>query len=390
MFKDLYKEANDQIPVNTELLEQLKKEAKHPTKKPFAAIYKYGFAAAALHIVTVSLNALPVMQQNAKKEAADTAISENNTPYKASEHSGSDISPNTDLNNADSASNELISQNAEDKKDTLLKKKISTTSANASVPSASKHSVNNKQCVSPNHEQNSDETVSRTHTTIENNPYMEQANESFAENSNAQNSEQSDEKLQYYTPYSESGSNAADTSTYSDESDKASNGGRSSGGGSSKHPSADNVIASDAGNVASFANISEKQKSDGDTTFLSLSEYSAYFRFADIEIPKNMKITSGNNIMINVNSETGDIYQKEHSVKYADANSSIEITYKFDTTAAAEKIAAADGELYIKNCLIATTPNGFTAYIVSGDKGYIIEFTNLDKKTVYSVINSIL
>lgn len=59
MFDKLYKEANDEIEVNTELMEKLKAEAMgEKRKKSYSFIYRYGFAAAIL-VAVASLNALP-------------------------------------------------------------------------------------------------------------------------------------------------------------------------------------------------------------------------------------------------------------------------------------------------------------------------------------------
>ena len=57
MFRKLYKEANDEIAVNKELMEHLKQEAvSGKTKKKYSFIYNYGYVAAAIIIVAVSLN----------------------------------------------------------------------------------------------------------------------------------------------------------------------------------------------------------------------------------------------------------------------------------------------------------------------------------------------
>ncbi len=57
MFKKLYSEANDEIAVNTELKEHLKQQAANSrAKKRYSFIYNYGYVAAALIIVAVSIN----------------------------------------------------------------------------------------------------------------------------------------------------------------------------------------------------------------------------------------------------------------------------------------------------------------------------------------------
>ena len=64
MFDKLYKEANDEISVNMLLMESLKKEASgEKRKKSFGFMYRYGFAAAAVVIMVVSLNVLPKVEK---------------------------------------------------------------------------------------------------------------------------------------------------------------------------------------------------------------------------------------------------------------------------------------------------------------------------------------
>ncbi len=64
MFKKLYKEANDEIPLNNELMEELKAEASKGAKKSYSGFaYRYGYAAAAIVIAVISLRVLPDMTE---------------------------------------------------------------------------------------------------------------------------------------------------------------------------------------------------------------------------------------------------------------------------------------------------------------------------------------
>ncbi len=66
MYKDLYKKANDSIPLNLELKERLKKEAQTEKKtNKLGFLYKYGALAAAIVVVIGVYNILP------KPETAD-------------------------------------------------------------------------------------------------------------------------------------------------------------------------------------------------------------------------------------------------------------------------------------------------------------------------------
>lgn len=107
MFDKLYKEANDEIPVNTVLMEQLKAEASRSRKKSYSGfVYRYGYAAAAIVLVAVSASVLPKMTEkpsvnspipavirSAEKE--DAAQTEQDIEYtsKAVEKSAEKVTP---------------------------------------------------------------------------------------------------------------------------------------------------------------------------------------------------------------------------------------------------------------------------------------------------------
>ncbi len=65
MFKKYYKEANDDIKTNRELINKIFEEAEKPAKpKQFAKIYKFGMAAAAVLVLAVSVSFLPNIMKN--------------------------------------------------------------------------------------------------------------------------------------------------------------------------------------------------------------------------------------------------------------------------------------------------------------------------------------
>lgn len=386
MFEKLYKEANDQIPLNAELLEKLKNEARHPRKKQLAAIYKYGFAAAALLIVTVSLNVLPNMQKTARDEMADTAVCKDNTPQKVSETSESDTSPVADIDTGSSESDMASSAAKKKVKDEASTKSTSSSmpakqeETKTSVPSAYDSTQNN------NISKNPTDTVPRVHTTIEKNPYMENIDSKPESDTSARAVEQHSEgTLPSAATETEETIDINSIPEKSEETESAPTEGRKAvsgdGGGSAKQS-----ITEDN---ASFSLTVQNSNAADNTVFLGIDEYIAYFGFADISVPTGMIITNGDNILMNLNSQTGEFETKDHTAIYADKDRVMEITYKNDITDINSKINSADGEKYKNNCLISTVPSGFKAYVRSGDKGYIITFTNVDKKNVYSVIDSI-
>ena len=68
MFRKLYKEANDEMAVNKELMEHLKQEAKTKNQRKNTVIYNYGYVAAAIIIVAVSLNVFSDIEKEIKPE----------------------------------------------------------------------------------------------------------------------------------------------------------------------------------------------------------------------------------------------------------------------------------------------------------------------------------
>ncbi len=84
MFKKYYKEANDDIKTNRQLIDKIFEEAEKPTKtKHFAKIYKFGMAAAAVLVLAVSVSLLPTImkgsgQQNVANPTSPIAQSQTN------------------------------------------------------------------------------------------------------------------------------------------------------------------------------------------------------------------------------------------------------------------------------------------------------------------------
>ncbi len=106
MFKDLYKNANDSIPANDDLLQELLKKADAPVKiRKFRNIYKIASAVAAVLIIAVfaaSVNLIPKRLQN-EKIADNSAYSDfSGAP---SESNGESVS-NADNKTTDSENNE--------------------------------------------------------------------------------------------------------------------------------------------------------------------------------------------------------------------------------------------------------------------------------------------
>ena len=81
MYKRLYKEANDSIPLNSELKDSLIKKAQTENEKnKFGYLYRYGALAAALVIVIGIFNLLPKTQKSDTSPNLAEVIVEENQP----------------------------------------------------------------------------------------------------------------------------------------------------------------------------------------------------------------------------------------------------------------------------------------------------------------------
>ncbi len=71
MFKKYYKEANDDIKTNRELIDKIFEAAEKPVKKkPIARFYKFGMAAAAVLVIALSVSFLPDMLKNGDSKSS--------------------------------------------------------------------------------------------------------------------------------------------------------------------------------------------------------------------------------------------------------------------------------------------------------------------------------
>lgn len=126
MFNKLYKEANDEIPINTELLICLKSEAAKDAHKkrriPYSFVYKYGFAAAAVLIVTISLRVLPKTEEVVIDDAPAELISESFSVKSTDDENAHE---------AEIVENDVFTQNTDNARNSNIGTARSTVSKNA-------------------------------------------------------------------------------------------------------------------------------------------------------------------------------------------------------------------------------------------------------------------
>lgn len=357
MFDKLYKEANDEIPVNEELLKKLKCEAsKVKRKNPYSFIYKYGFAAAALLIVVVSLNALPAMNSSNRQKDIytnnDISIKQDNASAgrKTSENSAKEETP------GDISQQEKKTNMGADKKSTALPKN------NVAEKSTQKN-----------------ETVKKNEEPSEK-VQQETASDSLADVSGAplENVPQ-----QSYSAGAAEKQSGADSQNIMENHDEAAPAGiEKNGGGSNAQANSGNAKSVCEASVYALPNSAEP---------ISLDEYCEYYGFnlKNISVPQGMEMIEGNSVFVETDPETGAYIDKTHSIVYSGESKEIIITL----FAGADMMPQAEEESfeqYKEGCRIARDGDKlFKVYIVKDGLGIIIESDGIEKESIYSLVDSI-
>lgn len=352
MFDKLYKEANDEIPVNEELLKKLKCEASNVKRKnPYSFIYKYGFAAAALLIVVVSLNALPAMNSSNRQKDIytnnDISIKQDNASAgrKTSENSAKEETP------GDISQQEKKTNTGADKKSTALPKN------NVAEKSTQKN-----------------ETVKKNEEPSEK-VQQETASDSLADVSGAPLENVPQQSYSAGAVEKQSGAASQNIMENHDEAAQASIE-KSEGGG--------------ANNAKSIQGVSSYFMSNS-TEQISLDEYCEYYGFdlKNISVPQGMEMIEGNSVFVETDPETGAYIDKTHSIVYSGESKEIIITL----FAGADMMPQAEEESfeqYKEGCRIARDGDKlFKVYIVKDGLGIIIESDGIEKESIYSLVDSI-
>lgn len=361
MFDKLYKEANDEIPVNTKLMEQLKSEAsKERRKNPYSFMYKYGFAAAAVLIITVSLNVLPQMNKNSEEDTqylseASDVITEN---IAVENHETSESSTKEKSSGVIIPEEKLNTYNADkdkQKKENHMADNSSENNSKVSESSFSEETAADDIQADTSANQATESESSRKQT--------------YETRNAAERIEENDGMAKNFVSVQE---DMADTA---DKANEYSDSGRAAGG------------ASQAPAVAFYSTKAvDAQK------WITFDEYCRYYGFnpQNWNIPSDMDRITGDGVFVDVNSETGEYDAAMHTVTYSGQGKKLSVTLFPNGDDVLSLINSQNGEKYKENCLmVENTASSYTVYIVKNGKGYIVETENLEKVNVYSLIDSI-
>lgn len=377
MFDKLYKEANDEIPINTELMERLKNEAsKGKRKNPYGFMYRYGFAAAAVLIVAVSLNVLPEMKNNQKNEekypgTTAKVITQNDT---AKIHETSENSAN------DKASDISVSEDNDLKNTGIDETKVNREAGNSTQ---NDKAVNNSSASVPNFDDISktgESTVKED--AAKNIPYSSATNESTTPHiSDSLNQPQGHNNMENAEENAETDSAAEQQAIPQEkravitaEKEQRVSGGSAGGGGGSTSSSA-----------AGYKAMVQQD-------IISLSDYCSYFGFnsESWNLPAGMSLIQGEEVYVTVNSQTQNYEDTEHTVIYSGGGKKVSVTMVPNGADVAALINSGSGGKYNGNALIIeNSASYYTVYAEKNGRGYIIEIENLEKENVYSLIDSI-
>lgn len=342
MFDKLYKEANDEIRVNTQLLEELKSEAsKGKKQKTYSFMYKYGFAAAAILIMVVSLNVMPDMKKSQESEKR----------YPGSQEQIVKTEKNASHNEASESLTKEENKNSEEiTKDDFTSEKtgvndIKITTPPKKVQTEKKNDLNFSTNASDDIVQTEDEEKTTEETT-----------------------NSSDNTITTQNTVETSDTDNTETESFS-------------------------AIPEDYENIPLSRSIDGSRSISTPSTSvnISLEEYCSTFGFNpdNWAIPSGMIKTDGEEVYIDQSSTTGEYLKTNHTVIYSRNGKSIYITLLPDSDDVLSLINSGNGEMYNGNLILNNTDLSYTSYVVKNGNGYIVETNNIEKENVYSLIDSI-
>ena len=361
MFDRLYKEANDDIPVNTELMEALMhKAAEKKKKKPFAYIYRYGFVAAAAAVIAVSLHAMPYINRNLIEDSS--YIDAGNSTAESAEESSETFDK--------SAANAFESNQTYEEEAPSWTHPENTAASNKKKITDQTSAGNNSN---PKTDTEASAIIQKTEPAQD---AEEQESENASEETAAAGRVSGAKKADIQRSLAAGIDSSSEEQAYS--------------GGETKDDKGNSVYAAipdttaetteevGTGGSASAAASSDAKAAGG----VTLGYYCDYYGF-DIN---NFAIPSGMSLVQGTEAYLG----KNHVVIYEGRGKSLTITLVTEPTALTSRIEQADGERRGSNCLIVETGNArFDAYIVKNKRGIIINADRLEKEEIYSLVDSI-
>ena len=350
MFDKLYKEANDEIPINAALKEELiRKASAEPVKKTdrhTVIVRRVGFAATAAAVIALSFTAMPYIKDNFSGDSSYIGT-------------GTEQETKTSVQPAESAepSNELPKTTAEGQAaeshpdDTVTgngntANKIDNNTGTSQKPAASKK---NQAAVTEN-------TAAPTGTTA---PAAAAAPEvPTAEKQYSASAEQITEQTESQMFSIESAEAETEVSVgYADEA----------------------LITAKAASGSSGSDMGVAANSSRKQSNMTLSEYCVYYGFdlSGINLPQGMSLSDGKT------AKPG----RNHTVTYSGNGKNVSVTLVLDSTEAEQQSENSSGKSYNGAVVSKTSDTHYKIY--SADKGLIIDSNGLNEKEVYKLIDSL-
>ena len=383
MFDEIYRQANDDIPVNNCLLADLKRKARqidtktadNAEKKPVLNVYRYGFAAASLIVVLLGASIFSSYQEAKndvvyKTENHMEKSAENTETSDIGETTGTDaVVTDTKIHNDNDLNGETNQSTAD-----AGAAKLQTVDDAGENDAGESHNFFETQTK----ENQTDETEFSLNT--ENgagNSYGDHTPETYSI------SEETDEAAEgdFDTAENET-DNALETRVSSGQS-------AGGGGGGSASASAESAVLKSAPIYDSLASVSEAQDDISVHEEWSIESYCAHFGFniSQIILPRGMKESRSGSAHVYTDSG-GNIIDSQCTVFYADSGKSVMLSLHTDVDYI--KSVFADGEKISSCASVKRYDNGaFTVYAYSGRCGYIAEVSGFSEQELNAFANSL-
>lgn len=355
MFDKLYKEANDEIPINTALKEELIRKASAKSiksvSKKTVMIRRCGFAATAAAVIALSFTAMPYIKDNFSADSSYISVGPNQNDGAAEEPT-ENAAPHTEPPKT-AAENSAAQPHPDGEK-------ASGTSVAASKNStaAVQKSTSDNSAAVPN----TPKTAAESETN-----QQEKQSAAKAENVPAPQAEEAHSTESY-----------AEESTESTDQSEVPSAEKRSGGGSSAYAAKSMASAENSADNSTDCGAVMAMSADLQTS-LTLSEYCDYYGFdlSGIKLPRGMALTDGNT------AELGT----DHTVVYSGNGKSISVKLILDSASVSVKAKSGSAENYNGTLMEETDNTHYTVYLT--DKNIVVKTNGLSKNEVHTLTDSL-
>lgn len=349
MFDKLYKEANDEIPVNTALKESLLCKASDKSYKKTikfkSVIHKAGFAAAAAAVIALSFNVMPYIQNGLDDKSSYIDTGNNPKPADGNENYTVETPKSSEK---PIASNEpKVSESSQHPADTPKPEKSKNQ----------KNADKSQSAVAPKSDNISDKSDARKEDV----PAKTSVNIEGSADSNAKTA----------MPKSDVPSDAAKESN---SPESHSGGSSASGGAAIPENSTDSAVPYSKDGIMAVKALPNES---GSETNVTLDEYCDYhgFNLNGIVLPSEMTRTG------NYEMQTDQI----QTITYSGGGKSAAITLVPDPL----DIPTPNGIRHGNAIISGNDDDGYTIYIKNTNNGLIISTNGLSEKEAYTLADSV-